>query len=35
MVAGTVSGAAVGALPVADFVVGGELCADMVTVELA
>lgn len=35
VVAGTVSGAAVGALSVADFVVGGEVCADMVTVELA
>lgn len=35
VVADTVSRAAVGALPVADFVVGGEVCADMLIVELA
>lgn len=34
-VAGTVTGAAVGALPVADFVVGGEVCVEMLIVELA
>lgn len=35
VIVGTVSVAAVSALPVADFVVGGEVCAEMLTVKLS